>query len=74
MGIVKNLLGGSPKQAIVQPAASTGSNTAEAEAAAEEEKRKRLVAMNQQGAGGQLTPAGGAAGQAPVARKMLFGL
>lgn len=71
--------GGAPKPQTFKapaatPAADKGPSAADIAAQQEEEKRKRLVALNASGGAGQLTPAGGVAGQANTTRKMLLGL
>lgn len=60
-----------PAAATQDQSAAAGATTMEAQ---EEERRKRILALNQQGAGGQLTGPGGVTGQATVARKALLGL
>lgn len=86
-GAVTGLLGGGEKPsapatpAPTPAAASKTATTAQGSAQAanmaqkeEEDRLKRIIALNEKGGGaGQLTPAGGATGQAPIFRKTLTG-
>lgn len=87
MGFAKNivktvtggLLGGmdkpkaAPQQQVQAPAASTSQTASDAMNQEEEERRRRLLALNASGGNGQMTPAGGVQGSAPVTRKTLMG-
>lgn len=69
MGLFSALRGSGGGGNTPRPAQSTAQTPAQIE----DERRKRLVALNAGAGQGQLTPAGGVAGQATVARKTLLG-
>lgn len=86
-GLVGGILGGGPKDnsGAIIAAQNEAKMKADAEAKAaqdakdqagltEEERRKRILALNQGGNTGQLTPSGGDQTDAATGRKKLLGL
>ena len=71
------LFGGKKKPSAAVPAAAAkpaGPSPTEVAQKEDEDRRKRILALNQKGQTGQLTPAGGVQGEGTTTRKQLLGL